>query len=209
MAKLDLESSGESTGYSNSFEIDESLSLDPLASSTESDTKNAVVSQIKKTLTDGVGRVGRSQTKPKTTSLDAANLDSDVVDLGRTIRSPMKITEQQVAVSGDRKDNCKPSLKLFQVARNVHTMQSVVSAARDFSNSTAVRDTVYAEWLVRKARQSSREKSSKLVTKKVEEDSKRKKEVRHHMLITVDILINVPKKIIMIITVPGWHTIRE
>ena len=30
-------------------------------------------------------------------------------------------------------------------------MQSVVSAARDFSNSMAVRDTVYAEWLVRKA----------------------------------------------------------
>ena len=197
MAKLDLESSGESGGgYSDSFEMEESISLDPLESSTESDSKNAVVSQLKKTLSNGrhcgteaAGSTNRTQMKSKTktkiTSQECTNNfktennknhDVGSVDFGRTIRSPMRlINAEDVSKKTER-----PTSKFKQVAQNVRTMQSVVNTAKSFNDSLEVRDSVYGEWLARKSSLVSRERSSKEAAKRAEEEKKRKKEVISH-----------------------------
>lgn len=183
MARLDLESSGESGGYSDSFEIEENISLDLTESSTESDARNSVESQLKKTLTSGIRTRGQSTgiTTTKTTTASpnefrseshnsSVILDSGSVDLGRTIRSPVYITEQS-ASRGLKRPNFN------QAAQKVHTMQSVVNTAKNFNDSLEVRDSVYGEWLARKAGQVSREKNLKVIAKKMEEEKKREKEV--------------------------------
>ena len=196
MAKLDLETSGESGGYSDSFELEESISLDPLESSVESDTKNGVVPQAKKTHTRGIDtqkavtNVNRTQIKPKVATskltnsvrrenqASTVNLDNDSIDFGRTIRSPLNIGTKQAGTTFDHSSNQrKPGLKFKHVAQNVHTMQSVVNTVRNFNDSLEVRDTVYGEWLARKTSQVSKEKTSKILAKKLEDEKKRQKEV--------------------------------
>ena len=165
MAKLDLETSGESGEYSDSFEIEESLSLDPLESSTESDTKNTVARKTQSSGTDtqkAVPSHNRTQSKPKVTTsgltnsirrgsqINAAKYDDDAtIDLGRTIRSPlsMTLTKRGGANTVDVGSNHgKSGSKFKHVAQNVHTMQSVVNTVKSFSDSLEVRDTVYGEW---------------------------------------------------------------
>ena len=193
MATLDLESSGDSGGYSDSFELEESISLDPVESSTESETKNAVISQLKKTLNNhtSVGTrkttqvpepINRKQAGTKSASTSTSrngicnkiNVDGGSnIDLGMTIRSPMKLD-----CSDEAKELPQPNNSKFKkVAQNVTTMQSVVNTAKNFNDSLEVRDSVYSEWLARKKTQVSREASSKITAKKVEEEAKRKKEV--------------------------------
>ena len=189
MAKLDLETSGESEGYSDSFEIEESISLDPTESSAEDDTKNAVVSQLKKTLTIGTKvQPAKTHTGTTTASPEFTNnfspdvcknsvvLDSGSVDLGRTIRSPLNMRERS-APRSDRSSAKRHSSKFKHVAQNVRTMHSVVNTAKNFNDSLEVRDSVYGEWLAWKSSQVSREKNAKALTKKMEEETKRKKEV--------------------------------
>ena len=201
MAKLDLETSGESGGYSDSFEIEESLSLDLLESSTGSDTKNTVVPQARKTQYSGtdthkaVPSLNRTQTKPKVTTSGLTNSirrgsqtntakhdddDDDTIDLSRTIRSPLNttVTKQGGVTSDVSSNHGKPGSKFKHVAQNVRTMQSVVNTVRNFNDSLEVRDTVYGEWLARKTSQVSKEKSSKVQAKKLEDEKKRQKEVR-------------------------------
>lgn len=197
MARLDLETSGESGGYSDSFEIEESLSLDPLESSTESDTIKAVVSQAKKTQISGIDThkavpsLNRTQTKPKVTTSGLTNSirrgshtntaksddHDDTIDLGRTIRSPFNVTKQGGVTSDHSSNQGKSGSKFKHVARNVCTMQSVVNTAKSFNDSLEVRDTVYGEWMARKTSQVSREKNSKTLAKKLEDEKKRQKEV--------------------------------
>ena len=189
MATLDLESSGDSGGYSDSFELEESISLDPVESSTESEAKNAVISQLKKTLNNhtSVGTrkttqvpepINRKQAGTKTSisrnEIHNKGIDGGSnIDLGMTIRSPMKLD-----CSDEAKELSQPNNSRFQkVAQNVKTMQSVVNTAKNFNDSLEVRDSVYSEWLARKKTQVSREASSKITAKKVEEEAKRKKEV--------------------------------
>jgi hypothetical protein len=207
MAKLDLETSGESGGYSDSFEIEESLSLDPLEISTESDTTNTVAALLKKTHTGGtaadthkaVSSLNRTLAKPKVTSgvTNSGSIrrgsqpnttkrdDDDAIDLGRTIRSPlnMTMTKQGAATSADVSSNQgKSGSKFKRVAQNVRTVQSVVNTVKNFNDSLEVRDTVYGEWLARKASQVSREKSSMVQAKKLEDGKKRQKEVSYDTL---------------------------
>lgn len=200
MAKLDLETSGESGGYSDSFEIEESLSLDPLESSAGSATANTVVPQAAKNSVthtsdaDPHKAVNRTQVKPKvatsgvTSSIRRSNQtntakhddDDGTIDLGRTIRSPLNITvtKQGAAMSADVSSNQGKSGSKFKgAAQNVRTMQSVVNTVKSFNDSLEVRDTVYGEWLARKTNQVSRERSSKVQAKKLEDGKKRQKEV--------------------------------
>ena len=204
MAKLDLETSGESGGYSDSFEIEESLSLDPLESSAGSTTANTVVPQAAKnpvTHTSGTvpyKAVNRTQAKPKvatsgvTSSIRRGSQtnsgkhdddDDGTIDLGRTIRSPLNITvtKQGAATSADISSNQRNSGSKFKhVAQNVRTVQSVVNTVKSFNDSLEVRDTVYGEWLARKTSQVSRERSSKVQAKKLEDEKKRQKEVSYY-----------------------------
>ena len=211
MAKLDLETSGESGGYSDSFEIEESLSLDPLESSTGSDTKNNVVPQSRKTQnngrTDSHKTVNRTQTKPKVTTSELTNSirrgsqtniakhdnDDDTIDLGRTIRSPLNITvTKRGGVTSDvRSNHGKSGSKFKHIAQNVHTMQSVVNTVRSFNDSLEVRDTVFGEWLARKTSQVSEEKSSKVQAKKLEDEKKRQKEVINNTMSIIIMTIMV------------------
>lgn len=205
MAKLDLETSGESGGYSDSFELEESLSLDLLESSAESDTKNTntVVPQraAKKSTTlidthkaSRGPSLNRIQTKPKVTMSGlTSNIkggsqtnavkhdgdDDDTIDLGRTIRSPLNVTTtNQSAVTSDvSSSHGKSRSKFKHAAQNVRTMQSVVNTVKSFNDSLEVRDSVYGDWLARKTSQVSREKSSKIQAKKLEDEKKRQKEV--------------------------------
>ena len=48
---------------------------------------------------------------------------------------------------------------------------------QSFNDSMEVRDSVYGDWLARKTSQVSREKSSKIQAKKLEDEKKRQKEV--------------------------------
>ena len=66
---------------------------------------------------------------------------------------------------------------LHTSAQNVRTMQSVVNTVKSFNDSMEVRDSVYGDWLARKMSQVSREKSSKIQAKKLEDEKKRQKEV--------------------------------
>ena len=200
MAKLDLETSGESGGYSDSFEIEESLGLDPLESSAGSATANTVVPSAAKnpvTHTSGtdphkaVPSLNRTQAKPKvatsgvTSSIRRGSQtntdkhddsDDDTIDLGRTIRSPLNITvtKQGADVSSNQR---KAGSKFKRAAQNIRTVQSVVNTVKNFNDSLEVRDTVYGEWLARKTSQVSRERSSKVQAKKLEDGRKRQKEV--------------------------------
>ena len=207
MAKLDLETSGESGGYSDSFEIEESLSLDPLESSAGSATTNTVVPPAAKnpvTHTSGTDphkaapSLNRTQAKPKvvtsgvsssirrgsqTNTYKHDDSDDDTIDLGRTIRSPLNITvtKQGAATSADVSSNQgKSDSKFKRAAQNVRTVQSVVNTVKNFNDSLEVRDTVYGEWLARKTSQVSREKSSKVQAKKLEDGKKRQKEVSYY-----------------------------
>ncbi len=204
MAKLDLETSGESGGYSDSFEIEESLSLDPLEISTESDGTSTVAALLKKTHTSGTDThkaapsLNRTLAKPKVTTPGVTNSirrdsqtntakrdDDDAIDFGRTIRSPlnMTMTKQGAATSADiSSSQGKSGSKFKRVARNVRTVQSVVNTVKNFNDSLEVRDTVYGEWLARKTSQVSREKSSKVQAKKLEDGKKREKEVSYDTL---------------------------
>lgn len=204
MAKLDLEMSGESGGYSDSFEIEESLSLDPLESSTEGDGIKAVVSETKKISTSGIDThkavpsLNRIQAKTtsgltnsirggdQTNSAKSDDRDDTTIDLSRTIRSPFDITKQGGVTSDQRSNRGKSSSKFKHVTRNVRTMQSVVNTVKSFNDSLEVRDTVYGEWLARKTSQVSREKSSKSLAKKLEDDKKRQKEVIYDVVITIN-----------------------
>lgn len=193
MAKLDLETSGESDEYSDSFEIEESISLDQTESSTESDTKNAVISQLK-TLTIGAqvqpASLNNTKTHSETTAAsseftnnfrpdickNSVIIDSGSVDLGRTIRSPVNIRGQSAPRSGHNSAE-RPISKFKHVAQNVRTMQSVVNTAKNFNDSLEVRDSVYSEWLARKSRVVNREKKAKTLAKRMVEETKRKREV--------------------------------
>ena len=194
MATLDLDTSDESGGYSDSFELEESISLDPADSPTETETKNDVISRLKQTLNDTrvspnklSASTSRSQAETKADSTitsrngiqkKSIKLDSgDSIDLGMTIRSPMKLESDEPNVVSHSGSSSKPSSKFKKVAQNVKTMQSVVNTAKNFNDSLEVRDTVYSEWLARKKTQVSRDKSVKVTAKRAEEEAKRKKEV--------------------------------
>ena len=196
MAKLDLETSGESVGYSDSFEIEESISLN---SSVNSDINSAAVDEAKKTQTsssdtqevgNAVSSVNGSRTKPKVTlsemmssakggkptaSAHLSTTTGTISDLGRTVRSPLNITNETRSQRSSTPGRSGSKFKC--AAQNVQTMQSVVNTVKSFNDSLEVRDTVYGEWLARKTSQVSREKISKIQAKKMEEEKKRKKEV--------------------------------
>ena len=105
--------------------------------------------------------------------------DDDTIDLGRTIQSPLNVTTtKQSAVTSDvSSSHGKSRSKFKHAAQNVRTMQSVVNTVTSFNDSLEVRDSVYGDWLARKTSQVSRETSSKIQAKKLEDEKKRQKEV--------------------------------
>ena len=187
MASLQLIDS-DGSGYSDCFEIEE----ESLASSTNSGTTGAVLSQLKATLNNTYD-ADRSQTPNKGILVNNASKnkpplsckgqgrtgDNEHTDFNRTIRSPMTFNATTSITKVKRReghDSTRLGLSSkFKAA--AHKIQTIQSVSKRFSDSTELRDTVYNGWLAEKSTKICNERRSKQQAKREEEMKQRKKEV--------------------------------
>ena len=153
MATSAIGSAGED--YSDSFELDEEIESISLGSSFDSSTVSAQV----------ISRQVESQEHSKA---DKGSQKTGVISSAPILKN---INSQIRPATGE--SNGKTAR--FKAA--AHQVQSVVSAARHFSDSLEVRDVAFSEWTSRKQAKMSIETSETVKAKKDKEEIKRRKDV--------------------------------
>ena len=129
MATLDLDVSDVDSEYSDRFLEDLSYSQ----SSSDEGSKSALVAQLQDSLVKNEPTSSSPAiTTKKTKQTTKGKATTDLVYLGRTVRTPMKLTKSSTMDS------------------STESVGSTSKQSKQFSTSTDVRDACYSEWLSRK-----------------------------------------------------------
>lgn len=190
----------DGSGYSDSFELDDSNSED--FSHDDSD----VLSELKKTL-ESAGTepvpvtLNKNDKKPPAPKRERhLRLSNGGIDLRNTVRSPISMAQHlnqsgPLAKSNDDvtdggshphtvTSNSDPARPL-RFKQAVGTVQKLQSTAKHFRNSDEVREVVFKEWLVKKEENNLRTRQSLSQSEIIEAKNNREKEVCLSRLISL------------------------